>query len=331
MKKKIIVGLSGASGIIYGIRALEHLQRHDQVETHLVMSGGARTNIAIETDYKPDDVKALADVVHRNDNLAASIASGSFRTDGMLVAPCSMKTLSGIANSYADNLLVPTADDNRIFIAERIDSEADAEDMVDKLRRQVTLFKVESEISKKLARNKQIEMEAVLAQAEEVAHVDPLTFLPNRRTIIKDMQSEVMRAERYRSFFSISVVDIDNFKAINDNYGHPIGDEVLRYVALQLRDSIRHPDVVGRYGGEEFIILLPNSDKNAATEQAARLCRHIRTQVVHTKDADIQVTISIGIAQFMIGEDSWHSLLKRADNAMFEAKKLGRDRWFVGD
>ena len=230
-----------------------------------------------------------------------------------------------------DFWLVPTADDNRIFIAERIDSEADAEDMVDKLRRQVTLFKVESEISKKLARNKQIEMEAVLAQAEEVAHVDPLTFLPNRRTIIKDMQSEVMRAERYRSFFSISVVDIDNFKAINDNYGHPIGDEVLRYVALQLRDSIRHPDVIGRCGGEEFIILLPNSDKNAATEQAARLCRHIRTQVVHTKDADIQVTISIGIAQFMIGEDSWHSLLKRADNAMFEAKKLGRDRWFVGD
>ncbi|MCB1680025.1 MAG: UbiX family flavin prenyltransferase [Halioglobus sp.] len=110
MKKKIIVGLSGASGIIYGIRALEHLQRHDQVETHLVMSGGARTNIAIETDYKPDDVKALADVVHRNDNLAASIASGSFRTDGMLVAPCSMKTLSGIANSYADNLLVRAAD-----------------------------------------------------------------------------------------------------------------------------------------------------------------------------------------------------------------------------
>jgi diguanylate cyclase (GGDEF)-like protein len=202
---------------------------------------------------------------------------------------------------------------------------------VDKLRKQVKLFQVESDFSKKLARNKQIEMEAVLAQAEEVAHVDPLTFLPNRRTIIKDLQSEVMRAERYHSLFSISVVDIDNFKSINDSYGHPVGDEVLRHVALQLRDSIRHPDVVGRYGGEEFIILLPNSDKDAAAEQATRLGREIRSKVMRSKDHDIHVTISIGIAQFRIGEDSWHSLLKRADNAMFEAKNQGRDRWVTGD
>ncbi|MBN8656091.1 MAG: sensor domain-containing diguanylate cyclase [Anaerolineae bacterium] len=230
-----------------------------------------------------------------------------------------------------DFWLMPTLNEQMLFIAERIESEADAENMVDKLRKQVKLFQVESEHSKKLARNKQIEMEAVLAQAEEVAHVDPLTFLPNRRTIIKDLQSEVMRAERYRSLFSISVVDIDNFKLINDTYGHPVGDEVLRHVALQLRDGIRHPDVVGRYGGEEFIILLPNSDKTAAAEQAARLCREVRSKVMRSKDQDLQVTISIGIAQFKIGEDSWHSLLKRADNAMFEAKNNGRDRWVFGD
>lgn len=227
--------------------------------------------------------------------------------------------------------LLPTQNENYIFIAERIDSEADAEDVVDKLRRQVKLFQIENEHSKKLARNKQIEMESVLAQAQEVAHVDPLTFLPNRRTIIKELQSEVMRAERYHSVFSISVVDIDNFKSINDNYGHPIGDEVLRHVALQLRDGIRHPDVVGRYGGEEFIILLPNSDKDAAAEQAARLCQQIRDTNAVLKEHKIQVTVSIGIAQFHIGEDSWHSLLKRADNAMFEAKALGRDRWMIGD
>jgi len=230
-----------------------------------------------------------------------------------------------------DFRLIPTLNEHMIFIAERIESEADAEEMVGKLRKQVKLFQVESEVSKKLARNKQIEMEAVLAQAEEVAHVDALTFLPNRRTIVKDLQSEVMRAERYRSLFSISVVDIDNFKAVNDTYGHPVGDEVLRHVALQLRDSIRHPDVVGRYGGEEFIILLPNSDQQAAAEQAARLCREISSKVMRSKDHDVQVTISVGIAQFRIGEDSWHSLLKRADNAMFKAKNQGRDRWVIGD
>jgi diguanylate cyclase (GGDEF)-like protein len=164
-----------------------------------------------------------------------------------------------------------------------------------------------------------------------VAHVDALTFLPNRRTIIKDLQNEVMRAERYRSLFSISVVDIDNFKSINDTHGHPVGDEVLKHVALLLRDDIRHPDVVGRYGGEEFIILLPSSDKTAAAEQAARLCRLVRSRSVSAKEHELSVTISIGIAEFRMGEDSWHSLLKRADNAMFEAKNAGRDRWGVGE
>lgn len=230
-----------------------------------------------------------------------------------------------------DFWLIPTLNEQSLFIAEHIGTEADADDMVEKLRKQVKLFQVESEVSKKLAHNKQLEMEAVLAQAQEVAHVDPLTFLPNRRTIIKDLQSEVLRAERYHSLFSISVVDIDHFKSINDNYGHPIGDEVLRHVALQLRDGIRHPDVVGRYGGEEFIILLPNSDKNATAAQAARLCRLIRSRNIRSKKRDVHVTISIGIAEFKNGEDSWHSLLKRADNAMFEAKKRGRDRWVIGE
>jgi 4-hydroxy-3-polyprenylbenzoate decarboxylase len=110
LKKRIIVGLSGASGVIYGIRALKHLQAMDDVETHLVMSEGARINIRIETDYREQEVKALADVVHQPENLAAAIASGSFKTTGMIVIPCSIKSLSGIVNSYADNLVTRAAD-----------------------------------------------------------------------------------------------------------------------------------------------------------------------------------------------------------------------------
>ena len=110
MKKRIIVGISGASGVIYGIRALQHLAKMADVETHLVMSDTALTNIAIETSENPDQVRSLADVVHRVDNQAASIASGSFQTEGMMVIPCSIKTLSAIANCYADNLLVRAAD-----------------------------------------------------------------------------------------------------------------------------------------------------------------------------------------------------------------------------
>ncbi len=110
MKRRIVVGLSGASGVIYGIRTLLHLRGMEDVETHLVISDGARINIRIETEYALDAVEAMADVVYRPDNLAAAISSGSFQTDGMIVIPCSVKTLSAIVHSFADNLLSRAAD-----------------------------------------------------------------------------------------------------------------------------------------------------------------------------------------------------------------------------
>jgi 4-hydroxy-3-polyprenylbenzoate decarboxylase len=108
--KKIIIGISGASGVIYGIRLLEVLKALDDVETHLVMSTAAATTIGLETEITPEQVNALADVVYRFRDIAAAIASGSFKTYGMIVAPCSMKTLAGIANSFSDNLLLRAAD-----------------------------------------------------------------------------------------------------------------------------------------------------------------------------------------------------------------------------
>ena len=107
---RLIVGMSGASGVIYGIRLLEVLKGENGVETHLVMSDSAKMNISLETDWSATDVKALADQVYSNKDIAATIASGSFKTDGMIVAPCSIKTLSAVANSYADSLLVRAAD-----------------------------------------------------------------------------------------------------------------------------------------------------------------------------------------------------------------------------
>ena len=108
--KRLIVGISGASGVIYGIRMLEMLKTIGGVETHLVISSYARINMKIETTHTPQYVESLADEVHNIDNQAASIASGSFKTVGMVVAPCAMRTLSAIANSSADNLLVRAAD-----------------------------------------------------------------------------------------------------------------------------------------------------------------------------------------------------------------------------
>ncbi len=107
---QLIIGMSGASGVIYGIRLLEVLKSEPEIETHLVMSESAKMNIGLETNWNANDVKALADHVHSNKDIAANIASGSYRTSGMIVAPCSIKTLSAIANSYADSLLVRAAD-----------------------------------------------------------------------------------------------------------------------------------------------------------------------------------------------------------------------------
>ena len=107
---RITIGMSCASGLIYGIRMLEVLRTLPEVETHLVLTPSARMNIAIETQWELSDVLALADHVHPINDMAASIASGSFRTDGMIVAPCSMKSLSAIVHSYADNLLIRAAD-----------------------------------------------------------------------------------------------------------------------------------------------------------------------------------------------------------------------------
>jgi 4-hydroxy-3-polyprenylbenzoate decarboxylase len=106
----VIVAISGSSGPHYGVRLLEVLRNETELETHLVLSRGARATISYEIGLDPDDVAALAHVVHREDNLAASIASGTFVTDGMIVAPCSIKTLSGIATSFNDNLVVRAAD-----------------------------------------------------------------------------------------------------------------------------------------------------------------------------------------------------------------------------
>ena len=107
---RLIVGMSGASGVIYGVRLLEVLKAESNVETHLVMSDSAKMNINLETDWSAKDVLALADHVYSNRDIAASIASGSFGTDGMIVAPCAIKTLSAITNSYADSLIVRAAD-----------------------------------------------------------------------------------------------------------------------------------------------------------------------------------------------------------------------------
>ena len=108
--KRIVVGISGATGAIYGIRLLQILRTIPTIETHLVLTSAAKRTIGLETDFAIEQVEQLASQTHRASDIAASISSGSFRAGGMIVAPCSMKTVSGIATSYSDNLLLRAAD-----------------------------------------------------------------------------------------------------------------------------------------------------------------------------------------------------------------------------
>jgi len=109
MSKRIVIGISGASGVIYGVKMLS-LLKEKPFETHLIMSEAGKKNLEIETGYKAEEVAAMAAYVYDNRDVGAALASGSFLTDGMVVIPCTIKTLSGIANSYTDNLLVRAAD-----------------------------------------------------------------------------------------------------------------------------------------------------------------------------------------------------------------------------
>jgi len=209
--------------------------------------------------------------------------------------------------------------------------------MTDKLEAEIQLLTEELdkanrdlEEAKRIIKRKTVELKAVLAQAEEVSHVDELTCLPNRRQIVKTIQNEVIRAERYKSFLSISMIDIDHFKNINDSYGHTVGDQVLFQLANMLQNDIREPDAVGRYGGEEFLVVLPNTRLIEAANQAARLCKYIRETDIDIGEI-IQLTVSIGVTEYRHGQENWQKFLSRADMALYESKNSGRDKWTTSE
>ena len=204
----------------------------------------------------------------------------------------------------------------------------DLKDENRQLKAELEETKKELEAAKKLLTIKGIELQAVIAQAEEVSHVDQLTCLPNRRQIIKTMQTEVLRAERYKTVLSISMIDIDHFKKVNDTHGHTVGDQALFQLANLLQEDIRHPDTVGRYGGEEFLVVLPNTRLDQAAGQAARLCKLVRETGIDIGKM-LWLTISIGVAEYRHGQENWQKFLSRADMALYAAKNAGRDQWAV--
>ncbi|DAB36985.1 MAG TPA: diguanylate cyclase [Sulfurospirillum cavolei] len=163
-------------------------------------------------------------------------------------------------------------------------------------------------------------------EVERLSEIDKLTGIYNRRKLDEYMESELNRAKRYHQPLSFMILDIDHFKNINDTYGHPVGDSTLQTLAKILTDNLRKSDILGRYGGEEFLIICPETDNN----QTALLAEKLRACVENTLFNDIKnMTISIGVAEFE-GENTVKELFSRADKALYQAKHNGRNRVVVG-
>ncbi|MCK5231165.1 MAG: GGDEF domain-containing protein [Desulfobulbaceae bacterium] len=158
---------------------------------------------------------------------------------------------------------------------------------------------------------------------------DPLTGVMNRLAMEEDLSDELSRCKRYGRTFGIVMIDIDHFKKINDTHGHTIGDEALKAFAQTLRKCLREVDVIYRYGGEEFLVLLPETEGKNSLITAERLRKMIESQVFKYKNdpsLQLRLTASFGVSVFLKGDSDYLDIIKRADQALYMAKNNGRNR-----
>jgi diguanylate cyclase (GGDEF)-like protein len=169
---------------------------------------------------------------------------------------------------------------------------------------------------------------ASLEQIQELVHYDELTKAYNRRTLVQRLEQERSRAERTKAGFSVALMDLDHFKAINDGHGHAVGDEVLRTYAAAVQAVMRDTDIFGRYGGEEFLLILTATAPAGASVALERIGAALAACDWQAIAPGLAVTQSVGVAGYRPGE-SVEQLLKRADDALYEAKGAGRDRVII--
>ena len=163
-------------------------------------------------------------------------------------------------------------------------------------------------------------------KVQESATHDGLTHLLVRRYFLQRLEDELERARRRSATVAFLMVDLDRFKEVNDTYGHLVGDLVLREMAHRLRGAVREMDLVGRYGGEEFEVVLPEADLELATLIADRIRRAVESDPVAAYDEEVRITVSVGVAVFPRDAGTPVELIERADEAMYRAKELGRNR-----
>ncbi len=163
-------------------------------------------------------------------------------------------------------------------------------------------------------------------QLEKLVRTDPLTGAANHRHFVEQAEIEVRRAKRNNTPLSLLMMDLDHFKRINDTWGHAAGDEVLRNFVSSIKEPSRATDLLARLGGEEFVLLLPDTGRDGATEVALRILDIVRQQKIQTDEGEIHYHVSIGVGSLDPQETCYEPMLKRADEALYYAKESGRDR-----
>jgi diguanylate cyclase (GGDEF)-like protein len=166
----------------------------------------------------------------------------------------------------------------------------------------------------------------------DLSVTDGLTGVFNHRYLHEQLRREIERADRHQANVTCLMLDIDDFKKVNDLHGHPFGDEVLAVTAQIIRESVRQIDIVGRYGGEEFLVIMPQTKGADAVPIAERIGKSLEAHVIHSAKGDVRVTLSIGLASYpepMLGVKTKSALLSAADQALYKAKRAGKNRTVV--
>jgi diguanylate cyclase (GGDEF)-like protein len=161
---------------------------------------------------------------------------------------------------------------------------------------------------------------------QQLAETDELTQIHNRRQLFKLGNQAIKRARRYNLPFSVILLDIDDFKLVNDSHGHAVGDVVLYTLAQNCQQFIREVDLIARYGGEEFVILLPNTNLKDASDVAERLRIMVANTKIETKAGNLRITVSVGTAELQANTPNLASLIDRADTALYQAKQSGKNQ-----
>jgi diguanylate cyclase (GGDEF)-like protein len=178
--------------------------------------------------------------------------------------------------------------------------------------------------NEKIERQK-VELSKAYDKMETLARTDPLTGLSNRRDFIEKLQFEITRFERTQIPFSIILCDIDDFKLVNDQYGHDSGDYVLAGIADIIKSTVRKQDIVGRWGGEEFILLLPDARLGGGKRAAEDIRKNIESKSFHINNYTFSITMTFGVSQYDRAMDM-ESCIKKADEALYSGKGIGKNR-----